>query len=278
MERSVDEKEYKKLLLEELIYFDDFCTKNDISYFLFYGSLLGAVRHNGFIPWDDDIDVVVPRKDYNKLVKIFNDSSNRYKLVSIHNNEEFTAPLAKIVDSKTRLIQKYRFKESIDLGVYIDVFILDGLPNDDKMRKQCMKKAKDLTQRWSISNSKLRSGEHSLFYDLAHYMYRLPIILRGCKHYLHAIDTFASRYDFYESEYVSNLSFTVIDFEYRREDFVPIRKDFEGHNFVIPKGYDRLLKTRYGDWQSLPEKKYQVSHHDFECYYLEDEEGKVQEQ
>lgn len=267
MKKAINDTEFKALLLKEMEFFHSFCEANGIQYFLFYGSMLGAVRHQGFIPWDDDIDLVMSRKDYYKLVELFNDASDRYKLVSMHNTPDFTAPLAKIIDTKTELIQNYGFRENVDLGIYLDIFILDGLPQNQGERQKYMKKAKQLTRKWMYSNQVLSLKDGIIIANLLRYFLRLPYRMMGYKYYLKKIDMFASKYDFDHSEYVTNLSLTTVDYEYRREDFEPLKVAFEDKYFYIPKGYERLLTQRYGDWRKPPEISSQKSHHKYQCYY-----------
>lgn len=264
MNKEIDDVTYKKYLLEEMVYFDYICEKNELTYFLFYGSLLGAIRHKGFIPWDDDIDIIMPRKDYYKLIEVMKDDV-RYEVVSMHNNDCFTAPLAKMVDRKTKLVQNYGYKEKVELGIYIDIFILDGLPEDKKQADKYYQKAKQLTKCWGAANHAFRTKGNSIIKDIVKYIYYLPCHILGDQFYLKKIDKFASKYNFYDSKYVGNLMFTTIDKVYYKIDFTPIYKEFEGHMFCVPKGYERILAQRYGNWKKLPPIDKRTSHHDFWC-------------
>lgn len=269
MNRPINDNEFKKLLLDEMTFFDEFCTRHDITYYLFYGSMLGAARHGGFIPWDDDIDVAVPYKDYLRLVDLFNEESDRYKLISTHTNPDYTLPLPKIIDTKTRLIQKYHRIEKVDLGIYIDLFIFNGLPEEKSEAEKYLTIAKNLTKGWIHSSSTFAGKDGSLVSNIAKYIAHTPSRIRGYNYYLMEIEKMASKYDFYQSTYVSNLCFVNIDYLYPREDFLPIRAKFEDKEFVIPAGYDRLLTIRYGDWKKPPSKNGQVSEHTYDCYLID---------
>ena len=121
-------KEIQKIELDILLYLDKVCRENDIKYYLSSGTLLGAIKYQGFIPWDEDIDVIFLREDYNKLIKCFENETGRYKLLSIYNSKDYYYPFAKLVDTKTTLIENS--KPINDMGVYIDIVPMDGYLDD----------------------------------------------------------------------------------------------------------------------------------------------------
>lgn len=263
-----DLDEYKKLLLEEVKHFDEFCTENDILYFVFWGSLIGAIRHNGFIPWDDDFDVILFRKDYEKLLSLFNKKNSRYKLVSFDCDKNFTAPLPKIIDTTTLLIQNYGYKEKVKLGVYIDIFILDDLYDDYKTSIVTQRSFMKLTKKWDIANSIVFRSKKTFFKDLLRFFYYLPVHLKGYKYYLKKISNKAVRVGNANSKYIGNLAYTGSDAVFSREDFVPVRHTFENLDLLIPSGYERILTYLYGDWHQPPNSEKQRPHHSYTCYKI----------
>lgn len=126
----------KNLLCE----FDKICKENDLKYSLGYGSLLGAVRHKGMIPWDDDIDVVMPRADYEKLCDIYSDShqTQRYQLVNHRNHPEIATKISYFNDFTT--ITDFAGKLQEYKGVHIDIFPLDILPDDSVKKNRLLSK------------------------------------------------------------------------------------------------------------------------------------------
>ena len=136
-----DPKVLRKLQLAELEVFKDFikiCDENGLSYFLFAGCAIGVERHKGFIPWDDDIDVVMPRPDYIKFIEIMETRHGRYKVKTPYKELDYIYEYAKLINCDTVLIEDpdgLNFK----MSVYIDVFPVDGLPeNINHQRRTCL--------------------------------------------------------------------------------------------------------------------------------------------
>lgn len=128
--------ELKSIELDILLAFHDYCEQKGLSYMLYYGTLLGAVRHQGFIPWDDDIDVVMPRDDYEAFFRSFpcDSSFETIKLISYRDRSSIY-PFIKLVDTRTEVVEDFvdpRYKT----GVWIDIFPMDGLPEDDRPFKE----------------------------------------------------------------------------------------------------------------------------------------------
>lgn len=133
-QKNITLQEMQKYVANILKQFDAFCNENGLTYFVGYGTLLGAIRHDGFIPWDDDIDIMMPRGDYEKLLTYAAlDNVGRYEIISRMNRKNWPYPLAKCVDSNTEL-EETNFNSG-RLGVYIDLFPLDGLPSGNIKRK-----------------------------------------------------------------------------------------------------------------------------------------------
>ena len=118
----------QKAFLDVLLFLDDFCNKHNLRYYLAYGTLIGTIRHQGFIPWDDDVDVHIPRPDYERLLSEFSDIDGHFKLVSCFTDSDYILPFAKIQNMNTaRMIRG----EKLDYqGIGIDLFPLDGIPDD----------------------------------------------------------------------------------------------------------------------------------------------------
>lgn len=129
----------KKVMIDILTYIDNICRKNNIKYTLVGGSLIGAIRHKGIIPWDDDIDIGLLPGEYEKLIKCLKASNNeKYKLLDIDTEPTYYYPYAKLIDNRT--ICKELYLKGIDnYGIFVDIFKYNNIPNDTEEIKKIMK-------------------------------------------------------------------------------------------------------------------------------------------
>lgn len=265
--RALNLEEQKKVLLDILIEFDRVCKENDIKYSLAYGTLLGAVRHHGFIPWDDDIDVLVTREEYNKIKSLMNEKmSVDYAFVCVENTKGFSAPLAKIIDKKTVLKQLGHYSDKIELGVYIDIFLLDFIPDDPKERKRVFKKSVFLQNLWSFSgnNYGTSGGIKNIVRSILN---KTPIARQTALYSNKWSEKVAGG-----GEHMATLSFGDVINKSRdvmdHKDFTDlVDYEFEGYKFSGVRDYDKYLKMWYGDYMKLPPEDKRVSEHLTEVYW-----------
>lgn len=255
-------------MLRLLCELDEYCEKHNLRYFLTGGTLIGAVRHRGFIPWDDDADVVMPRKDYERLVRE-NYIAKDAQVVSIENPQGYYHPFAycNIADTNTIMLEK-NIKRATNKGVSIDVFPLDGVPDDIKLRRRHLKK---LLRRQSIyanavnvapGFSSLKNAAKTILGMVTAPMDKLKL---GKK-----VEMLAKKYRYDECRDVAH---TVMLFKapWRfitpREDYSDyVLLDFEGHKFRCPVEYDKILKRSFGDYMQLPPENEREGHHGIEVY------------
>ena len=258
--------EVKEIELSILKEFHRICCDNELRYSLAYGTLLGAIRHKGFIPWDDDIDVMMPRPDFLRIVSIFDSEckNSNYSLVSMYNNDQYFAPLAKIYDKRTRVFQKYGQIERVHFGVYIDVFIIDGLPECGE--KEFYYQANRLREKWGFSCRKFfaRHKSRNILLDIAGSVYSLPFRIRGYKYFRNKYDSFSRSYNYELSENVA-----VIEYGEGIEKEKMNRMEIEDYSVVVFEGYSfhavsnpsAYLTKMYGDYLQLPPENERTSKH-----------------
>ena len=251
--------EMQKKLLEIFTWFVDFLNRNSIRYYIIGGTMLGAVRHKGFIPWDDDIDIAVPRKDYERLILLFDKQIDHYILESPKNNDrEYCYNYSKLYDLNTTLIEKA--KKKIVRGVYIDIFPLDGIGND---YQEALKNYKTIDKNNMLLTMKMsgyRKGRTWWKNVATFFGYVLPF---NCKKKARQIDALCSKFDFDKSLYVGNLVSTYRAREImKREIFgTPTIYDFENIKVTGPEKYDEYLTTLFSNWHELPAEEKRVSQH-----------------
>lgn len=255
-------EETKRRALNILLDIDEFCRQNDICYFLAYGTLLGAIRHNGFIPWDDDIDIMMPRPDYERFNKLY--SSSRFgKLMA--GDEDYVYPFTKIFDKETQIVEDINVKKQI-CGIYVDVFPLDGVPSDEEAQRAINDKVYKIKHKITIKYTKLSNKNSALKNVL---LIPTHILLAPFKYSELAgrIDKEAQAYSYDEADYASCLVWNNRYRFYPKEWYSTlISHEFEGHEFPIPGEYDKMLTYVYGDYMKLPPVEQQVITHGYKVY------------
>lgn len=256
-------KEMQSILLDILIHLDKVCRKHNLKYMMVDGTLLGAVRHKGFIPWDDDIDVWMPREDYDKLAQYVNaDKSSPYRFQTPQNTKGFTYSYGKLVDTRTIVEEKVDIK--MEMGLFIDVFPYDGLPKPgtkkyNKFLSKCMfLQRQRLASLFTWEESKIRRN-NSAFGFFA-WGVRKAV---GCVRISRMIDKNARKYPVSGSEMVGCLGGGYMKNQMMEKEIVEniTELEFEGYKLYAPKDYDRYLKKLYGDYMILPPiEKQKIQH------------------
>lgn len=249
-------QEKRKVYLGILKELDRFCTQNNLRYYMACGTLIGAVRHKGFIPWDDDLDVFVPEPDFKKLSEIY--SSNDFELITCFNNKAHPFPFARLIDKRTySMCGKFK-----SFGLGIDVYIIYGAPSDREEQLKHMDDVFKYIKRKEffhiLRNILVRKGlwpfcnmEFSL---LNHYVKKAVYEFR--------------KYSFEDCEYIWPYGGGHLNLK-KSLYGTPVRIPFEDGMFYAPEHWHEVLTAGYGDYMKLPPKEKRVTYHGGDYYWKE---------
>lgn len=271
-ELSIQSIQKESLKILKII--DRIAQKENLKYSLFYGTLIGAVRHKGFIPWDDDLDIIMFRADYDKLKEYFithKDELNHYEFFCPETKKDYPYLLGRVVNTDFKMLSDDG--KDLDMGTFVDVYVFDGA--GDGTHNLVYQKACFYTTLYGLKNKnqfiKPHSGLKAFFKRILYYVAKL-FSYENLRKKLYAI---ASRYDFESSEYLSCLVWTdggkvQIFKKNDLEDVVSV--EFEDGHFMIPKKYDNILTQLYGDYMQLPPENQRIGHHYYKIYPKNEED------
>lgn len=254
---------YKYCLLESMNYFHKFCEENNLVYSIIGGTLLGAVRHKGYIPWDDDIDVVMPRDDYDRLITLTSQLKHPFQLNSHITQDGYIYPYLKLSNSDF-VVEEILYKP-FRCGVWIDIFPLDYTFNNLKSQKLHFSLVSIIRKLWILKHGAFKTTKRS----------RMTICLLIMMHYItKIIPKKALSYTFKLLElapttiFKRHLVLANLYGAWGYKETAPkeifkdrVLYDFEGYQFWGIKNYDFWLKKVYGDYMELPPKSKRVSNH-----------------
>ncbi len=251
-------KEVWAVELDLLSEFQRIANKHNINYIASGGTMLGAVRHKGFIPWDDDVDIMMLRKDYNKLLSVAEEFEHPYFLQSNRNDKGYFRCFLRLRNSLTTGIQNMEKNchFQYNQGIFIDIFPLDNIIDDIKLFTQQQIRAKTL-----LKKARFYSSLQSRYYEDKNAVKRMQRNLLKSfvfskdkdEKYLFEYENEVQRYNDRETAKISLLSF---QFDYRIHDiklkdvYETEDMDFEFLKLPVPKDYDNLLTWKYGDWKT----------------------------
>ena len=240
--------------------FVDICEKNKLRYYLVCGSALGAVKYSGFIPWDDDIDVALPRADYDRFCECASQFLPQHIfLQNFHTDPEFPHIFSKLRNSNTTFIEKGTSHLNINHGVYIDVFPIDGYPIKPHEQKifEIRRKILSWKQYCALNDkSKIRVRIRNAIFRLLGYHKRTYKTLAK-------LERLYKSSNFESSELWCNFGNYQGKLEYASKDQYGngIKKSFEGLTVIVPELFDEYLSRKFEDWRAELPKEQQYGHH-----------------
>lgn len=251
-------KNVELLILKDFI---DICDKNKLDYYLFFGTEIGAVRHQGFIPWDDDIDVMMFREDYEKFLKIMEDlGSEKYTVFDIRYDEQYFFQFGRLSLNGTYWAEYWDSQVDFKLGIHIDLFILDKVPNNKIKRLLYMRRCLLLCKLCSISSIKIDEGSAivKLIANSMHSVFNLVGLTP--KYYQKKLLNLFRKYENKDCRYWADLTMNEQPY-FKMEDFKPAKKvKFEDICANIPNNQEATLGQIFGDYMQLPPEEDRVAH------------------
>jgi lipopolysaccharide cholinephosphotransferase len=251
--------------LKILLKIHEFCKNHNIRYYLSGGTLLGAIRHKGFIPWDDDIDICMPRPDYERFITLFSQDEN-YSIKS-DSLKNWDAPFTKIIDLNTAIESIFNKEQG---GLWVDIFPVDGLPADMDQVQRIYRLCNFYRRIYLISNAKLGEGK-SNFHKYSKYILKPLSLLYGKKRCVKKIEEIAQKYPYEQCKYVGAITWglygegeRMLKSEFEKRVMV----EFEGYKFPTFSCWDSYLHGLYGDYMQLPPVEKRQTH-DMKVYVKE---------
>lgn len=267
--KKIGLEEQKQMMLEMLADFDGFCRDHNLTYYLTGGTLLGAVRHHGYIPWDDDIDVGMPRSDYEKFAVLYNkDRKNPdYEFVSYHQIPDLYLSSGKLVDIRTEMEEAVDSK--VRLGVYLDIFPLDNLGKTEEEAKRFTEEALKIRRKLDVQNWKIIK-ERAWYKNLIIRIIKAVSGRNGREKLVREQDAFCSKnmpagLDGYVGYPCAAMKQELLKGEWFEKT---LRVPFESYEFNIPAEYDRVLNVFYGpSYMQLPPEEKRKTHHVYDVWF-----------
>lgn len=272
MKRELNIRETQRISFNILKKIAEICEEKNLRYYLIYGTLIGAIRHNGYIPWDDDIDIMMPRPDYDKLLLYLRGNIEKYPNLKVFNHElcsEYPYMITRISDDRYEI--EMLNEKKYGMGVFIDIYPYDGLGD-----------TKEEALKYGLKGDRL----YSFCYQSTRKKYlvettsaclrkitKFPVFvlsrLIGKDYFQNKLEKLARVREYDSSKYIG----CVVWLSGGEKDIFPrewfddfLMMPFEDCKFRVPKEYDKILKHIYGDYMKLPPEKERVGHHNYKVF------------
>lgn len=271
--KVIELDELKQIEMQTLREIHQICEKEGLRYSLVGGTLLGAIRHGGFIPWDDDIDIAMPRSDYNRLIEYCKTNETPFRMICVETEDRYSYLFAKAVNPNTTIVEAGTNRNEVDMGVYVDIFPLDGMADDYESSVKVFRKKRFSRELLIAYNWKkyFRSKTRSILYEPIRLGFYLLSRFVNSKKLIVKIQKQFPADAFDRCQYCCSIAGAYRERELMERTICDEYTDiqFEGETFRAFKNYDAYLTKIYGDYMQLPPIEKQVSHHTFDAFWKE---------
>lgn len=272
MGKELTLKETQQVSFEILKRIKGLCDKLGLKYVLAWGTLIGAIRHHGFIPWDDDVDIMMPRPDHDKLIHYMLTHKEEIAPLQVFNSEtckDYPYLLTRISDS--RYVVHTDNEKDFGLGVFVDIYIEEGAGNSKEQALSILNKTHGLVSLLFLSTRQryvfgLTKGWKKRLIKIPAFVYAH---LMGKNYFKRKIMSYVDAADYANSSWVADITWAT----HPEKEVFPktifdnfIEVEFEGEKFRTPKDYDKVLRQVYGDYMQLPPEKDRIAHHFYSAY------------
>lgn len=261
--------EIQSVSLEILKKVSDFCDENNIKYFLAYGTLIGAIRHHDYIPWDDDVDIMMERPDYDKFLTLFKEKNDvsYLELFTLESNPNYPYNIARVSDSRYYI--EVENEKPCGLGIFIDIYPLDGVGHSRKEALATMKKTtKYPSLIFQSTRVSYNLGNTKGFFRK---IFKFPAFIfahiMGKDYFVERLKKIVSKFQYDDNEYVAVAMWASRPKFYPKKWFKNLIKwKFSKYEFFIPNHYDEVLRESYGDYMQLPPEEDRIYQHLYKAY------------
>lgn len=258
---TLERKKLFAVLLDILLKIDSVCKKHNIRYFLEGGTLIGALRHGGFIPWDDDLDIAMPREDYERFLTLKDEFAYPYFLQTPYTDKGFFWSNPTIRNSNTTAVSPYFAYQPMNHGAFVDIFVIDNIIDGAEGKENF-----ERVDRLNIDNSTYMRMSNP-FLDEANRKrveeYRRR--MRDPYEVYEEVHSLAQKYNDIPTGFVTTYTSTCYGYEkelFLKEDFSEaVLVEFMGYKFPIPVGYERILATTFNNYREFPPVEERGVHH-----------------
>ncbi len=255
---TYDINHLRETQIEALDYIVEICEENKLSYWLHGGTLLGAIRHNGYIPWDDDLDIAMLRKDYDKFLKYVKENpSNDFFIQNYETEKNSSVIFTKVRKNNTSCIEKNSQFVDSHKGIFVDVFPMDFIDENNSLKYRVlafMLRLLDSTRTGKIHKRKIRDLKDCLMFPVR--LLPISVVNRLITKLLKIVGK--TKQDYAASYFGSG----IVKDKIRIDNVIPVKYHiFEGKNYAIPNNTDVVLKVKFGsDYMQLPKEEDRITH------------------